>query len=151
MRRKEPGHTRGVIVAALILASLGSLAPALPASASDRPGPCDLHLEDGERVGHQMKELIRCATAKWEVPGGAVKAICIADRESGLNPKAVSGNGTYVGLYQHTKEYWPARFEEYAKPAWALSDNPLAGRTAVLVSVRMANEGGWGPWRGVGC
>jgi hypothetical protein len=114
-------------------------------------GPCALPLVAGESVAHRMKRLIRCATDRWEVFGGYEKAVCIAKRESGLNPKAVSKDGRYLGLYQHRRRYWPDRYRRYARPEWNLSESALVGRTAAIVTIRMVRRGGWDPWRGKGC
>lgn len=126
----------------------------LPGSAAvaDHGGPCALHREEGELTRRFVKRLIRCATGRWEVPGGAVKAICIARRESGLDPTAVSEpEGLYVGLYQHSREMWPDRYGDWTRPAWELRPRALNGRTSTIVTIRMVNAYGWGPWRGDGC
>ncbi|HET7236791.1 MAG TPA: hypothetical protein VFK59_10215 [Actinomycetota bacterium] len=126
------------------------LAPAAPALAHHRPGPCDVHQREDETVQGQMRRIIRCAVERWEVPGGADKAVCIAAAESGLNPEAVSANGEYLGLYQHMAEAWPDRYREWTRPAWELSEDALSGRTNAIVTIRMVSENGWGPWSGVG-
>jgi hypothetical protein len=96
------------------------------------------------------RRLIRCATERWEVPGGAEKAICIADAESNLNPRATSAGGEYLGLFQHSAEAWPARYDEWTRPGWDLDESALSGRTNAIVTMRMVNDAGWGPWEGVG-
>lgn len=99
-----------------------------------------------------MKRLIRCAVRRWDVPGGAEKAICVARRESGLNPKAVSEpEGLYVGLFQHSAEMWPDRYETWTRPRWELRTGALNGRTNAIVAIRMVNANGWDPWEGEGC
>ena len=56
------------------------------------------------------------------VPGGQDRAICIARRESGLDPTATSSpTGEYRGLFQHDRDLWPARYDRYTEPAWELS------------------------------
>jgi hypothetical protein len=84
------------------------------------------------------------------VPGGAETAICIADVESGLHPEATSETGEYLGLFQHAAEAWPGRYETWTREAWALDESALSGRTNAIVTIRMVNANGWGPWEGVG-
>jgi hypothetical protein len=134
----------------LVALALPLLAPAL-ASAEHLPGPCDRHRGEGETVRSQMKRIIRCAADRWEVPDGARRAICIADRESNLDPKAESATGEYLGLYQHSADAWPDRYEEWTHPSWQLPENALHGRTNAVVTIRMVNANGWGPWEGLGC
>ncbi len=138
-----------MLLAALLVAGLGVPTLALAAEET-KPGPCgDLRTED-QTVRQWVKEVIRCAERRWEVPGGAKKAICIAQAESGLNPKAVSESGEYVGLFQHSADAWPDRYREWTRKAWELDERPLNGRTNAIVTIRMVNANGWGPWAGVG-
>jgi hypothetical protein len=137
---------RTLLAAALIAAAA---VPSLPASAGET-GPCPLERRDGETVRQLSKRLIRCAVDRWSVPGGAEKAICIARAESDLNPEAESENGEYLGLFQHLAEAWPDRYEEWTRPAWGLDESALSGRTNAIVTLRMVNANGWGPWSGVG-
>lgn len=131
-------------------AAMGTLVSSA-ASARHREGPCDPHRQEGETIQAHQRELIRCATNHWPVFGGYEKAVCIAKRESGLDPRAVSRDGKYLGLYQHAKRYWPGRYEAYTRRGWELNDSALVGRTNAIVSIRMAADVGWGAWRGTGC
>jgi hypothetical protein len=149
---------RGVAVVggiAAAIALIGRPALAIPAGArvpSQRvPGPCALAREDGETIQDFSIRLITCAADRWPVPGGADKAICIAQRESGLVPTASSPTGGYVGLFQHSAAAWPDRYAEWTRPVWQLKENPFNGRTASVVTLRMVNADGWGPWSGAGC
>jgi hypothetical protein len=151
--------------AAAIAAMLGSIiaASAVPASASasamvdhglgqdDRPGPCALVRGQDEGIRAFSTRIITCAAERWPVPGGADRAVCIADRESGLIPTAQSPTGMYLGLFQHSAEAWGDRYLEWTRPVWQLKPNALNGRTNAVVTMRMANAFGWGPWAGVGC
>lgn len=143
------GPTRTLVSTGLVLALLGAAAPAV---ADHRPGPCALDRREGESIRHYAKRLIRCATDEWPVRGGAEKAICIADAESHLNPKAEarSADGTYLGLFQHSADAWPDRYRAWTKRRWELDDRALNGRTNAIVTIRMVSANGWGPWRGVG-
>lgn len=139
--------------AALAAIALAAIAVATPATAraDDRPGPCDIHREDFETARRFAKHVIRCAVTRWPVRGGADKAICIARRESGLDPNATSESGRYLGLYQHDAEAWPDRFEAWTRARWELRPAALNGRSNAIVTIRMVNANGWGPWRGEGC
>jgi hypothetical protein len=138
-------------VAAAIATAVVLSAALTPALARRRVGPCDLRRQRTETLAAHERELIRCATNHWRVFGGYRKALCIAKRESGLDPKAVSDDGKYLGLYQHARRYWPDRYLTYAKPQWELIDSALVGRTNAIVTIRMVHDVGWDPWRGKGC
>ncbi len=142
----------GSIAASLLLSSPASAIPAGARSGTPRvPGPCALTRLDGEAIEDFSIRMITCATERWPVPGGAEKAICIAERESGLIPWASSPTGMYVGLFQHSAEAWPDRYDGWTKPLWELKRSPLNGRTNSIVTIRMVNDAGWGPWAGTGC
>lgn len=132
------------------VAASAVLALSLPASAHHREGPCDVHRRDDESVQLHSKRVIRCAVERWSVPGGAEKAICIADAESGLNPEASSAGGVYLGLFQHQAEAWPDRYREWTRESWELDDSALSGRTNAIVTARIVNAEGWAAWHGVG-
>jgi hypothetical protein len=153
---RNPGRTmrtteaaRRVAVALMLVVGFAVLPGT--AHATHRPGPCHLHRIVDEPTPHYVKRLIRCATDRWIVPGGADKAICIARRESGLDPTATSKTGEFLGLYQHMASVWPDRYETWTFAAWELRANALNGRTNTVVTMRMVNANGWGPWAGVGC
>jgi hypothetical protein len=152
--RRWPGRprtTRAAVIAVATAATALATIFAPSVSARHREGPCDPHRQEDESEQSHMRELIRCATNHWTVFGGYEKALCIAKRESGLNPRAVSSDGKYLGLYQHAKRYWPGRYDAYTRRAWELNDSALIGRTNAIVSIRMASDVGWGAWRGTGC
>jgi hypothetical protein len=143
---RGPTRILTTVVATLLLVLGG-----VPARA-EGVGPCDLARAEGETARQLSRRLIRCATERWPVNGGAARAICIADHESGLDPRATSPGGAYLGLFQHSAEAWPDRYREWSRPAWGLDESALSARTNVIVTIRMVNAGGWGPWAGVdGC
>jgi hypothetical protein len=146
---RAPARVAARLLVSVLLA-LAVLVPPVAAQARGGTGPCDLPRGEDETVRLYSKRLIRCAVERWEVPGGAEKAICIADAESHLNPKARSENGEYLGLFQHSAEAWPDRFETWTRPAWELDESALSGRTNAIVAIRMVSADGWGPWQGVG-
>lgn len=140
------GPTR--MASALVLLSL--LVPTTPALAHHREGPCDVHRREGETVRAHMKRTIRCAVDRWDVEGGSVTAICIADAESDLNPDAIGADGLYLGLYQHHADAWSERYDTWTRRRWELNEDALSGRTNAIVTIRMASANGWGPWAEVG-
>jgi hypothetical protein len=135
--------TRNGSALAVLLLIAGVLLGATPASAT---GPCDFPRLDGETIQHVSKRRIVCAVERFgPVPGGTQRAICIARRESGLNPGATSEpTGEYRGLYQHDRDFWPARYDKYTAQIWELSPSALNGRSNAIVTIRMvADIGTW--------
>ena len=126
-----------IVASALILpAFLPTTAPA-----GDTPGPCALHADDGDPVTDLMKRTIRCGVRRFgPVPGGAARAICIAKRESGLDPSATSSTGKYRGLFQHARKYWDRRYDTFTRKAWELPERALHGRTNAIVTIRMVRS-----------
>jgi hypothetical protein len=143
---------RGSATLTLLLV-VGVLLGAAPAIAHHLPGPCDFHRRDGESIESFARRHIVCAVERFgPVPGGAERAVCIARRESGLDPTATSSpTGEYRGLYQHDRDMWPARYDRYTRPIWELSRRALNGRTNAIVTIRMVvdigtwHEAGWPP------
>jgi hypothetical protein len=141
-----PGHLRLLkcVLATVIGASLGAgplgfvaPVPALAGSLPDRV--CSFAWWRGDR---EVKDVIRCAAHRWEVKGGARKALHVADCESGFDPDA-RGNG-FAGVYQHLKTAWPDRAATFGFKGASVFN----GRANSIVAVRMAHEGGWGAWSG---
>lgn len=128
----------------------GAALTATPAYAHHVPGPCDFHRREGETVRHYSKRRIACAVDRFgPVPGGRARAICIARRESGLDPSATSEpTGRYRGLFQHDRDMWPDRYEEHTVASWELSRRALNGRTNAIVTIRMVGD--IGTWRVAG-
>jgi hypothetical protein len=116
-----------------------------PTHAKPGVGPCDLSPASGESVTHLMRRRITCAVERFgPVGGGARRAICIAKRESGLDPKASSATGMYLGLYQQSAAMWPHRYKAWTRRVWHLSKNAKNGRSNSIVTIRMVHAaGGW--------
>jgi hypothetical protein len=150
MRRNRRIRVAAAVGLSLLAATPATAGP-INATLPVVPGPCALARTDGEAIQDFSIRLITCATTRWPVEGGAEKAICIAERESGLIPTASSQTGKYVGLYQHSAADWPLRYEEWTRPVWQLKDNPYNGRTNAIVTMRIANAEGWAAWAGAGC
>jgi hypothetical protein len=145
--------TRNRSAVAILVLIAGVLLGGTPAAAHHLPGPCDFHRLDGESVRHFATRRVVCAVELFgPIPGGARRAVCIARRESGLIPTATSEpTGQYRGLYQHDRDFWPARYRKYTLPAWELSPRVLNGRTNAIVTIRMVFDvgtwwqAGWPP------
>ncbi len=138
--------TRTGSTATLLLLLAGVLIGPTPAAAHHLPGPCDSHRFDGESDQAFSRRRIVCAVKRFgPVPGGSARAICIARRESGLDPSATSSpTGRYRGLFQHDRDLWPARYDRYAPLAWELPRPALNGRTNSIVTIRMVvDHGTW--------
>jgi hypothetical protein len=138
---------RRALVAALASASL--LAPAVfsATAAVARTVPQHVCDYDWQRGTWHIKQLIRCAAHRWSVPGGAYKAIAVADCESHLNPGARSTSGSYAGLFQQSTAYWPSRARHYGQG----DRSAFNGRANIIVSIRMAHGArSWGAWAGCG-
>jgi hypothetical protein len=99
---------------------------------------CDI---EWRRSTFQLKRLIRCAARRWNVSGGPHKAIRVARCESRLDPHAYNPGG-YAGVFQQATRYWPGRATTYGFHDYSVFN----GRANIMVSVRMAHRGGWGPW-----
>jgi Transglycosylase-like domain len=138
-------RTRGsrAIAALAITGMIGLVLTGTPVraqAARSRSGGriCRIDWKDGR---HQVKRLIRCAARRWHVPGGPHKALSVARCESGYNPSAYNPAG-YLGVFQQARAYWPGRADRYDFDG----RSAFNGRANVIVSVRMAHAGGWGPW-----
>lgn len=154
IRMAAAGVTGGALALSLFVATPALASPldrGAPRVLARVPGPCALVRLEGEAIRGFSTRLIECAADRWPVPGGAEKAICIAERESGLIPTASSPTGMYVGLFQHSAADWPRRYDEWTKPWWRLKENPYNGRTNSIVTIRIANAEGWDAWAGAGC
>ena len=134
---------RRLCAATLLLTLLLTAAPALM-TANARPRTTvsrQLCAYDWRRSTYQLKKMIRCAARHWRVPGGAHKALRVARCESRFNPRAYNPGG-YAGVYQQATDYWPGRSHTYGFHDYSVFN----GRANIMVSVRMAHRGGWGPW-----
>lgn len=104
-------------------------------------------LDKGGWTYREVRLTIECAVARWSVYGGLSKALSVAECESGLNAQASNG-GAYLGVYQHSARYWPARQNALNPPAWdkAIAESAFNARANVVVAIRMAHGSGWGAW-----
>lgn len=149
---------RKIIIVALVAAAF-TTSVTVTAEASGF-GPCSQDRFDVRpRMGHakverKMRALIRCATDRWNVSGGISQATRVASCESGLWPWAIGGSN--YGIYQHNIYYWFDRVDRWLSPRWfndhqwerlqTRRSGALLARANVIVGIRMAHAGGWGPW-----
>jgi hypothetical protein len=137
------------LVAVVALPLLLSVTAKASVIISPDAGPCDLVRRTSESIHHLSRRHIACAVDRFgPVGGGAPRAICIAKRESGLDPGARSATGMYLGLYQHSAKMWPDRFKRWTKASWELSEKALNGRSNSIVTIRMVHAAG--SWKAAG-
>ena len=138
-----------ILSAALVLALATAIFVAPPVSANRGVGPCDAERTADETIQHFMKRKIRCAVDRFgPVPGNVARAVCIAKRESGLDPRAESATGMYLGLFQQSKKMWPDRYKAWTHPAWELPTRAKNGRSNAIVTIRMVHAAG--SWKNAG-
>ena len=144
---KQSSGARAILVGLVVAGAVGTTPPAI---AHHRPGPCDFHRQADETIQRFSKPRIVCAVDTFgPVRGGTARALCIARRESGLDPTATSEpTGRYRGLYQHDRDFWAWRYDEYTRPRWELPTRALNGRTNAIVAIRMVFD--FGAWRRAG-
>jgi hypothetical protein len=70
-------------------------------------------------------------------------ALYVANRESKFHPNAYNPSGC-AGIYQHMLRYWPGRAAAYGFRGWSAFN----ARANIIVTMRMVNRSGWGPWGG---
>ena len=142
--------TRRRFPAALLLTALLLTGPAVSAGADPHPSqypqvPRSICRMDWQEGPWHVKRLIRCATQRWRVPGGATKALAIAGRESDFRPKAYNSYSGASGIYQHLRRYWPGRASAFGFRGWSAFN----ARANIIVSIRMVHRlGSWWPWGG---
>lgn len=103
---------------------------------------CRIDWRDGT---WHVKKLIRCAVHRWDVPGGARKALYIANRESNFRPRAYNAYSGASGIYQHLRRYWPGRATTFGFHGWSAFN----ARANIMVAIRMVHRlGSWQPWGG---
>jgi hypothetical protein len=138
-------HIRRALLAAFTITALLLPSTAGTASAADAVPRrvCDF---DWRRGTWHVKQLIRCAAARWDSPGSPAVAVEVARCESELRPRAYNPNG-YAGLYQQATSHWPGRAEQWGQEGRSVFN----GRANIIVSVRMAAAAGsWSAWAGCG-
>lgn len=104
------------------------------------------HPRVAECRGKRTEALIGCLARNFDAPGSPSFAVRVADCESGLHPHAVSPSGTFRGLFQEHRGYWPARWRHYARPL-GLRSSIFSAISNTVVSLRLARSAGdWHDW-----
>jgi hypothetical protein len=150
-----PAVPKRFLAAVVILPLLLTVTATASVITSPNSSPCALTRKTSETVHHLQRRRISCAVHRFgPVSGGSTRAICIAKRESGLDPMAKSSSGMYLGLYQHAATLWPGRYKKWTSSTWRLSRRALNGRSNSIVTIRMVHAmGGWksAGWPVKGC
>lgn len=135
----------------LLLVGAVLLIPTTPSVAQSRSRYCRYDSVDHAKwTIHEVKLTIACAVRHWSVSGGVSYADYIAARESGYGWFVKNPSSGACGVYQHMPSLWPGRIQlaQHALPRWHLGDSCFNARSNVVVAIRMAHSGGWGPWGG---
>lgn len=109
------------------------------------------HVASASWTDREVRMTIRGAVRRWPVPGGVDMALSVARCESGFEARDSSPHSGYEGVYQQATAYWRSRLAAYDSPRWQLHDSVNNGRSNVIVSIRQAHAGGWGPWEAGAC
>ena len=130
-----------------VLTIVAILCLATPAKATGewRWDECRMNAGSSTWTSREVKQVIRCAVQKWNVPGGIRTAISIASCESGSDLQDPGGDG-YAGPFQQSERYWPDRRRFYKPTGWVLQHSAEQPRANVIVSIRMAHGSGWSAW-----
>lgn len=121
---------------------------ATPARAEEtwREEHCRMNKATSVWTPFEVRQTIRCATAKWPVEGGPTRAIQIALCESGADLQDPGGDG-YAGTFQQSEQYWPGRYRSLKPKGWELQPSAVNPRSNTVISIRMAHARGWeGDW-----
>lgn len=130
-------------VLALLTLTLAATLLAVPSAHAtpNRYAKCRFQSADHHRGWSRsdLRDEISCAVTKFPVPGGYGTVLYIAERESGLYPKAVSPTGCCKGIYQQAARYWSGRLASFRKahPHYLVGPRIFNARTNILVSVWM--------------
>jgi len=128
--------TRAIVLALLLL----SLATPVWAEADEEPPPVEV-----EQVVQPLTipELIDAAAYRWGV--SAARMRCIAFRESGFNPYAISPWG-HVGLWQWDWRTWEWASRQAGYAGASPFDPWASTEVALWVITHPLQGGGWGHW-----
>jgi len=103
-------------------------------------------VDKGKWTVREVDLTINCAVVHFPVSYST--AHYVADRESNHLWFARNAYSGACGIYQHLPRYWASRVSEFTKahPHWDLGRSCYNARSNILVAIRMAHRGGWGPW-----
>jgi hypothetical protein len=91
------------------------------------------------------RQAVRLVVSEWHVPGGAPRAVSVIRCESGFQARA--RNACCSGLLQLHRSYFPGWFRRFnPHRGWKLHRSVYNPRTNLVIGLRLAHAGGWGPW-----
>ena len=97
----------------------------------------------------EVRATIRCAVARWSVPGGLTQALYIGRRESGFNALAANPYSSASGVMQFVDGTWASQISarrEFIKTQH-MSTSVWNGRSNVLIAIKLAHGCScWSPW-----
>jgi hypothetical protein len=138
----------------VLAATVGILAVATTQAEAINIRRCSFQgLDNGTWTTREVKRTITCTANRFQV--SVEKALYIANRESGYNEWAYNDGGCggwdCGGVFQHHMLYWAGRADMF--PDWQRwwrinSDCWCNPRIQALVTIKMVQRGGWGPWGG---
>jgi hypothetical protein len=99
----------------------------------------------------EIRHTIRCAVARWPVPGGVDYAFAVARRESGFQALSQNPSSSASGVYQFVNGTWASQIQargefihrqEVERSVWN-------GRSNVLIAIKLVHGCRcWQPWGG---
>jgi len=143
------------LVLAVVVCFCGNPTTATAADSYDqRVRQCKFDwLDRGTWTAREEARTTRCVLERWPVPGGLPKFRAVIACESGWNRFAYNPVGPYLGLGQHDGSYlapgvtvWDLRVILYQPFWWHLKPSWKNSRTQIVVTARMVQAQGWGPW-----
>lgn len=153
------------LTAVLVVATLANAPVAFaqsPIIARSSHGPCTFrHVPKPSMAASHVQALVRddisCAARRFGVSESFAQ--CIAQRESGDWPWAGpyhSSKGVFQQNIGPNGSWWQSRARTWLPRAWFPRYGEVVyhgwynARANILVSIRMAASGGWGPWSSSG-
>jgi Transglycosylase-like domain len=106
-------------------------------------------LDPGIWTAKEEARTSRCVLKKFgPIPGGYPELMTVGNCESGFNRLAVNqtSSSSYLGLFQHSANYWSGRVRAYEPELWTLNPRWQNSRSQITVTVRMVHSHGWGAW-----
>src|SRR5688572_13780863 len=102
-----------------------------------------------DRPSDEVRVAIEYAAKEWGV--SEAQMVKVARCESSWRADAVGGRGKYLGLFQHSKRYWPGRVREFNRHAQqaglpTMNGDWPAAIDAARVTARMVKAEGWRQW-----
>lgn len=140
-----------LLAMSLALSTIAGAVEAAPREIQNRERWCRYGSLDGQpgvNTKHEVRKTIVCFVERW--PVDLEKVLAIAERESGLNPRAVNPTSGACGVFQAIPTYWPARVAKLNQQVPGVNAGPSCfnGRSNVATHVRMMHNSGFGPWGG---